>query len=323
MAIRSAWKCKNDGTAVALEVEGKTAEDLMQGGGFVWIHLERPAADGTDWLSHSDLSFTVREALDAQETRPRSVVHGNGILINLRGVNLAEGADPEDMVSLRIWVTKQLVVTVQRRPLRAVDDVLDSVSRQVGPRDSGELVARLALRLADRAEPIVAELNESIDDLETELEDLDRLPSRAELAEVRRVSIMLRRYMFPQRDALSTFAIEDMDWLTAVARERMREATERVTRLSEELDAIRDRAEVVQDQIMDMRAEASNRQMLVLSVVAAIFLPLGLITGLLGINVGGMPGSNDPNAFWAVCAMLVVITAGEIWLFRWMGLLRS
>ena len=323
MAIRSAWKCKSDGTAVPLEVEGKTAEDLMQGGGFVWIHLERPAADGTDWLSHSDLSFTVCEALDAQETRPRSVVHGNGILINLRGVNLAEGADPEDMVSLRIWVTKQLVVTVQRRPLRAVDDVLDSVSRQVGPRDSGELVARLALRLADRAEPIVAELNESIDDLETELEDLDRLPSRAELAEVRRVSIMLRRYMFPQRDALSTFAIEDMDWLTTLARERMREATERVTRLSEELDAIRDRAEVVQDQIMDMRAEASNRQMLVLSVVAAIFLPLGLITGLLGINVGGMPGSNDPNAFWAVCVMLVVITAGEIWLFRWMGLLRS
>lgn len=323
MAIRSAWKCKSDGTAVALEVEGKTAEDLMQGDGFVWIHLERPAADGTDWLSHSDLSFTVREALDAQETRPRSVVHGNGILINLRGVNLAEGADPEDMVSLRIWVTKQLVVTVQRRPLRAVDDVLDSVLRQLGPRDSGELVARLALRLADRAEPIVAELNESIDDLETELEDLDRLPSRAELAEVRRVSIMLRRYMFPQRDALSTFAIEDMDWLTTLARERMREATERVTRLSEELDAIRDRAEVVQDQIMDMRAEASNRQMLVLSVVAAIFLPLGLITGLLGINVGGMPGSNDPNAFWAVCVMLVVITAGEIWLFRWMGLLRS
>ncbi|OWU76353.1 zinc transporter ZntB [Phaeobacter sp. 22II1-1F12B] len=323
MAIRSAWKCKGDGTAVALDVTDQTAEDLMQGDRFVWIHLERPAADGTDWLSQSDLSLTVREALDAQETRPRSVVHGNGILINLRGVNLAEGADPEDMVSLRIWVTKRLVVTVQRRPLRAVDDVLDSVSRQVGPRDSGELVARLALRLADRAEPIVAELNESIDDLETELEDLDRLPSRAELAEVRRVSIMLRRYMFPQRDALSTFAIEDMDWLTPLARERMREATERVTRLSEELDAIRDRAEVVQDQIMDMRAEASNRQMLVLSVVAAIFLPLGLITGLLGINVGGVPGSDNPNAFWAVCAMLVLITAGEYWLFRKMGLLRS
>ena len=323
MAIRSAWKCKGDGTAVALDVTDQTAEELMQGDGFVWIHLERPAADGTDWLSQSDLSLTVREALDAQETRPRSVVHGNGILINLRGVNLAEGADPEDMVSLRIWVTKRLVVTVQRRPLRAVDDVLDSVSRQVGPRDSGELVARLALRLADRAEPIVAELNESIDDLETELEDRDRLPSRAELAEVRRVSIMLRRYMFPQRDALSTFAIEDMDWLTPLARERMREATERVTRLSEELDAIRDRAEVVQDQIMDMRAEASNRQMLVLSVVAAIFLPLGLITGLLGINVGGVPGSDNPNAFWAVCAMLVLTTAGEYWLFRKMGLLRS
>ena len=63
-----------------------------------------------------------------------------------------------------------------------------------------------------------------------------------------------------------------------------------------------------------------NRQMLVLSIVAAVFLPLGLLTGLLGINVGGIPGTNDPWAFSIVCAVLVVIGAGQVWLFKRMGL---
>ena len=322
MVVRLAYRCDGRGGAVAIDAQDQSAEALSQGPGFVWVHLERPTAADEDWLGHSGLDALTREALDAPETRPRCTVHDDGLLMNLRGVNLSEGQDPEDMVSLRFWVTATLVVTVQRRHVRAVEDVADAFHRHVAPLDPGDLVARLALRLADRAEPIVAELNERINDLETALEDDGQLPSRAQLAEVRRVSIMLRRYMSPQRDALSTLAIEDMDWLTQAARERVREATERVTRLSEALDAIRDRAEVVHDQVMDMRAEETNRQTLVLSVVAAIFLPLSLITGLLGINVGGLPGASDPNAFWWVCGLLVAICVGQYWLFRRMGLLK-
>ena len=59
-----------------------------------------------------------------------------------------------------------------------------------------------------------------------------------------------------------------------------------------------------------------NRTMYALSVIAGIFLPLGLLTGLLGINVGGMPGVENGWAFWITCALLVVLAAAEVWLFR-------
>ena len=321
MTVKEAFRCDGAGNGEAVDVTGASLAELAAGDGFVWVHLERPKPDMEDWLSEVGLDPTVMDVLDAPETRPRCTVHGDGVLMNMRGVNLSEGADPEDMVSLRLWVTRGLVVSVQRRRVLAVEDVAEGIRRNAAPQDSGELVARLALRLADRAEPVVADLNERIDDLETDLEDRGKLPPRAKLAEIRRVSIMLRRYMFPLRDALSTFAIEDLDWLLPFARERVREATERVTRLAEALDAIRDRAEVVQDQIMDLRAEETNRQTLVLSVVAAIFLPLGLLTGLLGINVGGMPGAANPYAFWLVCLLLVVICIGQLWLFRKLRLL--
>ena len=105
-------------------------------------------------------------------------------------------------------------------------------------------------------------------------------------------------------------------------RSRLREATERLTRFGEELDALRDRSKVMHDQIADARAELLNRNMMVLSAVTAIFLPLGLITGLLGINVGGIPGANNSAAFLIVSALLLLLALGQLVLFRRFGILR-
>ena len=306
-----------DGAAAAGEKGAAGAE----GRGFVWVNLNFTSAAGLAWLDGATLDPIAREALVAAETRPRCTVLDEMALINLRGVNLNPGEEPEDMVSLRLCVSEGRVISAQRRPLKALDDVMAGLRAGHGPAGPGELVARLALRLADRAEPVVATLNERLDEMEDRVSDEAGADLRRELADVRRVSSVLRRFMFPQRDALSTLEIEDFAWLSQRDRSRLREATERVTRLTEELEAIRDRAQVVRDQIVDIRAEAMNRQMLVLSVVAAIFLPLGLVTGLLGINVGGIPGQEVPWAFWAVCALLLVICACLIWLFRRLKLL--
>jgi zinc transporter len=317
----------DDLTVFTLDGEGHSAEGAGDGTaatgnkGFVWVNLNFISAAGVSWLDGTTLDPIAREALVAAETRPRCAVLDEMALINLRGVNLNPGEEPEDMVSLRLCVTERRVISAQRRPLKALDDVMAGLRAGHGPSGPGELVARLALRLADRAEPVVATLNERLDGLEDRVSDEAGAELRRELADVRRVSSVLRRFMFPQRDALSTLEIEDFAWLTQRDRSRLREATERVTRLAEELEAIRDRAQVVRDQIVDIRAEAMNRQMLLLSVVAAIFLPLGLVTGLLGINVGGIPGQGVPWAFWAVCALLVVICGCLVWVFRRLKLL--
>ncbi|MDK3020003.1 zinc transporter ZntB [Pseudodonghicola flavimaris] len=302
----------------------RARDPAATGSGFVWAHVDGWTAPGRDWLVATGMEPLELEAMLAEETRPRCAIHGDIVLVNLRGVNLTPGAEPEDMISLRLFISEHVVITTQMRDLQAVDDLMDSLDRGApGPVSPGDLIARLALRLADRAEPVVAALNERADKLEDAV-DAPEGPGReerAELADIRREAILLRRYMFPQRDALSTLEIEDLAWLTQRDRGRLREATERVTRLAEELDAIRDRAQVVQDQITDLRAEAMNRQMLLLSVVAAIFLPMSLLTGLLGINVGGIPGAHSRLAFWLVCLLLVAMGVGLGWLFRRLGLL--
>jgi len=288
---------------------------------FAWFHLQRDAPATAKLIDGMSIDRVVAEALMADETRPRCTVHGDGVILILRGVNLNPGAEPEDMISVRLWIEAKRVIGVWLRPLRAVQDLFTAIERGQAPVTPGDLVARLTLRLADRAEPTVASLNERLDRLEEAVIEDTPETARSELASIRQAAIILRRYMFPQRDALTTLEIEDMPWLGDRDRSRLREAADRVTRLGEELDAIRDRAAIIHDQIMDKRAETMNRAMLILAIVAAIFLPLGLVTGLLGINVGGIPGGDDPNAFAIVCALLVILAAGQVVLFRWLRLL--
>lgn len=300
-----------------------TRKASAEGQAFVWIHLKHDDPATKTWLEHeSGLDQFVQQALLVKDTRPRCTVHGSGAVINLRGVNLHDGADPEDMISVRFWADGQRVIGVWLRPLFAVGDLMDAIDRGVAPVSPGDLIAKLALRLADRMEPTVAQLHERVDDLEEQLDTTEAVGSaRSKLAEMRRQAIMLRRFIGPQRDALTTLAIEDLTWLGDHDRSRIREAGDRTTRVLEELEAVRERAAVVHDQLLEKRAEQMNRYTLLLSVVAAIFLPLGLLTGLLGINVGGIPGTDNPWAFAIVTGFLVLIGLFEIWLFKKMKLL--
>jgi zinc transporter len=256
-------------------------------------------------------------ALLAEETRPRVAVQGDDLLVILRGVNLNPGAEPDDMVSIRSWIEESRAVSVQLRPLRAVEDIRDDITAGRGPRNAADFLEGVTRKLADRMAPVIGAIDDRADALEGEVVGAPGRALRLELGELRRNAIGLRRYIAPQRDALARLVVENVDWLGPAHRSRLRETAERVTRYVEDLDAARDRAQVTQDELTARLSEQMNRNTYVLSVVAAIMLPLSLITGLLGINVGGIPLSESPLGFASVAALLVVLAALLWWVFRW------
>jgi len=314
---------ENASLAEIPEPDAPDPREAGPGQSFVWLHFHRDDERTRAWLEEeSGLDSFVVQALLAKDTRPRCTVHGQGAIVNLRGVNLHEGAEVEDMISVRFWIDGQRVVGVWLRPLFAIVDVFDAIERGVAPVSPGDLIAKLALRLADRMEPTVAELHERIDELEDQINAPETTAEpRAELADIRHQAIILRRFIGAQRDALTTLAIEDLAWLDDRDRSRIREAGDRTTRVLEELEAVRERAAIVHDQLLERRAEQMNRYTLLLSVVAAIFLPLSLLTGLLGINVGGIPGAQTPWAFALVTGLIVLAGGLEVWLFKRLKLL--
>lgn len=287
--------------------------------GVLWIHLDREGAEAARWLQEESGFGPIRvEALLALETRPRSVAHKDGLLVTLRGVNLNPGADPDDMVGIRLWVDASRVISVRRRRLMAIQDIRDQIEDGRGPGGAGDFLALLAARLADRMAPVIDDMDDVVDGLEDELLIAEKREIRHKLRILRRQVIGLRRYLSPQRDALSRLITEDQPWMDAVHKARLREVADRTIRYVEDLDEVRDRAAVVQDELMNQLAERMNKTMYLLTVVASVLLPLGFVTGLLGINVGGIPGAENKMGFAIVCGMLAGLLAFEVWLFRWL-----
>jgi len=279
-----------------------------------WLHLRADHADVPDW-ARQNLSFidpNAISALLATETRPRATALDEGVMVILRGVNMNAGQRPEDMVSIRVWVDATTVVSMSVRPLRALDDLTDLIEKGRGPSDTGGFLCVLIERLGIRIEDFLRELDDKCDALEEELLHSPEDLSNGSITAARQKVVMLRRYIGPQRDAIAQLADLPLPFLTKLHRRRLREVHDRMIRTVEDLDAMRERLQVVADELSNTMAVKLNRNLYVLSIVSVVFLPLGFLTGLMGINLAGMPGADAPLAFWIFTGLLLAVAIGTL-----------
>ena len=299
-----------NGNAIANQI--KSTEHLS------WVHMDANHPETKSWLEKEAeyLDPFIIEALLADETRPRMTQIDKGVLLILRGVNLNKDANPEDMVSIRLWIDEYRIISVRRRRLKAISDIDEKIKAGKIPENAGHFICMLTSRLFERMEPVLSELDELTDDVEEQvLEDVDS-SLRKSIINVRKQAIIYRRYMAPQKDAIGQLRMSDIEWLQDTHRRQLQESHNHVTRYVEDLDAIRERAQIVKDELANILSDRLNKNMYVLSVIAAIFLPLGFLTGLLGINVGGIPGTESDSAFWLFSGILVAIVAVQVFIFK-------
>jgi zinc transporter len=315
-----------DGLVAAYVLDGEGGGRLLDwsgvrawkpGDGVLWVHLEQDSPDAAKWIqTESGVDPVIAEALLAAETRPRAFAEGPSLLVILRGVNLNPGAVPEDMVGLRMWCSEHLIVTVQRRRLMAIVTMREHLEKGHGATGAGDFLAQVAGLLVERMGPVIGDLHDGVDALEDDIGTLSPAAVREGVYGFRHQAILLRRYLAPQREVLARLATEAQPWLPPRAKMELREVADRLLRHVEELDEVRERAVLLKDELIAILSEKTNRTMYLLTVVAAIMLPLSFLTGLLGINVKGVPGAETDWAFLAVCGIMLVIGVIEIWLFR-------
>jgi zinc transporter len=282
--------------------------NLYSGPGFIWMHIDRGSEQDLALLRGKDIPDVAAAALVASETRPRCDRIEDGALVNLRGPGEAATDDSDRLVSIRLWVRQGKVSSVTRRPLAATAHVVKQM--EAGHiLDPGDLVAAIARAISKQLDPQVAALGDELDDCETDFEPRKVYKLRTEIARIRSEAIAFRRFVAPDRDALQTLAHLDFDWIAEEDRLHIREAADRFARMTEELEAVRERAALIHEQLTDMRGEQMEVRSLILSIVALIFLPLTFITGAMGMNVP-VPGQDSPHAFGIIMGICALITVG-------------
>jgi zinc transporter len=189
---------------------------------------------------------------------------------------------------------------MRSRKVMSISDLRDQVEAGSGPRRVGGLLVRLAERLVDRMSPVIETLDDETDELEDQILDSGDSHLRQRLLEVRHTAIVLHRYLAPQRDVMTRLQNEKQPWLGRQHRMRLREVYDRLIRYVEDLNEIRERAAVLQDELMSHISEQMSRNTYLLSVVAAIMLPLGFLTACsVSMSVASLVPTAATASLWS------------------------
>ncbi len=301
---------------------GRTDVDKWQPskpGEIMWLHLRRHAPEVKPWLvSDLGISPTIAELLVSDSTRPRALREGNSLVATLRGINFNPEARPEDMISLQLWCDGSRLITLRKMPMQTPRDVLSDLDEGRGPNDAGGLITQIVEQLVVRMNQTIVDMNGQIDELEAMDIEGDYEQILPKITAIRRNCLALKRHMSPQHEALERISRDAPDWFEDHDRREIGEAIARLQRYLDDIDISKESAVVLQDELRARSVASSEHATYMLTIVAGIFLPLGFLTGLMGINVGGMPGLDDPRAFWIVVILCFAAMATLLFLFkRW------
>ena len=278
-----------------------------------WLHLNYTHPDSAQWLATTPLlPNLVRDALAGESLRPRVSRLGEGTLITLRCINGSTDERPDQLVAMRLYIDERMIVSTRQRKVLALDDVVSDLQEGSGPTDCGSWLVDICDALTDHASEFIEQLHDKIIDLEDNLLEQE-VPPRGFLALLRKQLIVMRRYMAPQRDVYARLASERLSWMTDDQRRRMQDIADRLGRGLDEIDGCIARTAVMTDEIAQMMQESLSRRTYTMSLMAMVFLPSTFLTGLFGVNLGGIPGGGSHLGFSLFCIMLVLLIGGVTW----------
>lgn len=310
-----ASKVGHDGIVAMLD--NKLAGPLhCKPGEIVWLHMCATNPATREFLeNNTGLDDIVIANLLAEETRPRLLVRGQTMLAILRAVNLEDRAEPEDMISLRIWMDDRHIITTRLRDTRSIEDMKKLMLDGAPPDLVGRFLTAITDRVYARMEPFI----EAQDDVVGQLEEMlarDELEAVSErLSDLRLQNAIYRRFIIPQKQVLENMHASVLTWLDEDDHAHLAESLDRVTRYMETLNDVRDRLAIINDETARRHDKALNSTTYIFTAAATIFLPLSFITGLLGVNVGGIPGMEYQPSFWILIGVCGLIAALQIFYF--------
>lgn len=282
-----------------------------------WYHCQRDDPGLETWLRGQGFHEAVLNAALAEDTRPRfQKIDNDTFVLILRGVNLNEGHAPDDMLSLRVLFYKNSLLTLCKRSFKAINSVRQDLQQGIGPNSPLALLLTIIANLHLRIDEVIDEAESSIEEL---LEDANHLNRQRQqkLTQMHRRLLKLNRFLKPQPLALTELCNYKMAFLDdenlSLHFQNQRDV---IFRLVENIEALIDQAWMLRELVQQALAETMNQNTYRLSVIAGVFLPLGFVTGLLGVNVGGIPGTNSTMAFAILCVALLMLGLVEFFLLR-------
>ena len=282
---------------------------------FAWLHFNLAHAGAQRWLErHGGLSPAFHDALRDELRSTRIERDDDALVAVVNDVHFDFGFEASDIATLWVSLDSRLVVTARQSPLRSIDQLRTAIKNGERLRSTVELLERLLRAQADVLVDIVRSVTRRVDKVEDELLAGHLDAKRARLGALRRLLVRLQRLLAPAPAALLRLLQHPPAWMAELDTQQLREASEEFSVALQDMASLQERIKLLQEEVAAMVNERTSRSLFVLTVMTVLALPINILAGLFGMNVGGVPLADNRHGFWVVAAIVAAFTLVAAWL---------
>ncbi len=276
---------------------------------FIWLHFNLSNVSAEKWLQQNlELPEEFYEALHEGSRSTRIELADHHLIAVVNDVLHDFAYEASDISTLWLSVSSHIMVSARRKPLQSVDRLRNAVNLGEVFHSPTELLTHLLRDQADVLIGIVRNAIKKVDVIEDTLL-ADRLNTkRVNLGELRRVLVRLQRLLAPEPAALFRLLHSPPAWVAENDIQELRQSTEEFAVVLSDMASLQERIKLLQEEIAASVNEQNNRSLYVLTIVTVLALPINIIAGLLGMNVGGIPLAQHEYGFWIVAAIVATFT---------------
>ena len=298
-------------------LQARSSGDAAPGTGsdFLWLHFSLAHTGCLPWLhDHATLASEFFDTLGDGLHSTRIERTEESLIAVINDVHFDFMFEPSDISTLWISVEDHLIVTARRQPLRSVDKLRRAVRNGELLRSSADLLEHLLRAQADVLVDIVRSVTERVDAIEDQLLAGRLQHRRARIGALRRLLVRLQRLLAPEPGAFFRLLQHPPRWMAEADVQELRQSSEEFSVVLRDMATLQERIKLLQEEIAAEVNEGNNRSLFVLTIVTVLALPINIIAGLLGTNVGGLPLAQHPHGFWIVVAIVLSFTVVAGWI---------
>jgi zinc transporter len=288
---------------------------------FLWLHFSLSNAATEPWLRrYLTLPDTFYESLHSDVDSTHLEQDADSLVARIHDV-LFDFTFNAPVATTTLCVKPRVLVSAHVRPWRSIDQLRAAAQAGQIFRSPIEILARLLRDQASVLVDIVRKSKKQVGPMEEQLLAKRISISRGELGSLRRMLVRLQRLLAPEPAAFFRLLSRPPDWIAEQELQNLQQAAEKFSTAISDTTALVERVKQLQEELAALVNAQTNRTLFVLTVVTVLALPINLVAGLFGMNVGGIPLNQHRYGFLLVVGPLVVLTALLAYLAYW-GLSR-
>src|SRR6266478_6116666 len=276
---------------------------------FLWLHFSLSNVASEPWLRrYLTLPDTFYESLQSDVDATHLEQDGDSLVARIHDV-LFDFTFDAPVATTTLCVKSSVLVSAHVRPWRSIDQLRAAAQAGQVFRSPIEILARLLRDQASVLVDIVRKSKKRVGPMEEQLLAKRVSVSRSELGSLRRMLVRLQRLLAPEPAAFFRLLNRPPDWITEEELQNLQQAAEKFSTAISDTAALVERVKQLQEELAAFVNEQTNRTLFVLTLVTVLALPINLVAGLFGMNVGGIPLAQHPFGFFLVVSPLLVLTA--------------